>query len=142
MRSKRMQPIAHIAEQKQQQAIQVYVAAQEAVVNAQIQLEQLIDYRNEYSQGRVALHMTVHQLRDYQGFLDKLNQSIDQAKQQIQQKKLQCERQRLQWLKTRTRSKALDAVISKYLQQEAALEARLEQKEQDEFASRVVKPSK
>ena len=142
MRSKRMQPIAHIAEQKQQKAIQVYVSAQEAVVSAQAQLEQLIDYRIEYSQGRVTRHMSMNQLRDYQGFLDKLNQSIDQAKQLIQQRKLQCERQRLQWLQTRTRSKALDAVIAKYLQQEAECEARLEQKEQDEFASRVARLDK
>lgn len=137
MRSKRMQPIAQIAETKQQQAIQVYVSAQQAVVDAQLQLEQLIDYRLEYSEARVATHMSMHQLKDYQLFLDKLNRSINQARQLIEQKKQQCEYQRLAWLKTRTRSKALDAVIAKYLQQEAVIEARLEQKEQDEFASRV-----
>ncbi len=142
MRSKRMQPIAHIAERKQQQAIQVYVSAQQAVVDAQLQLEQLLDYRCEYSEGRVASHMSMHQLRDYQLFLDKLNRSIDQAKLVIEQKQQQCEIQRLAWLKTRTRSKALDAVIAKYIQQEAVIEARLEQKEQDEFASRIGLPKR
>lgn len=137
IRSRRMQPIAHIAEQKQQQAVQIYVAAQQTVVDAQLQLEQLVEYRMEYSAGRVNRQMTMQQLRDYQLFLDKLNQSIEQARMQIEQKKLSCEKQRLLWLKSRTRSKALDSVIAKYQQQEAIIEARIEQKEQDEFASRI-----
>ncbi len=137
VRSKRMQPIAQIAEQKQQQAVQIYVAAQQSVVDAQLQLEQLVEYRLEYSAGRVNMQMNIQQLRDYQLFLDKLNKSIDQAREQIQQRKLSCEKQRLLWLKSRTRSKALDSVIAKYQQQEAIIEARIEQKEQDEFASRI-----
>ena len=137
IRSKRMQPIAQIAIQKQQQAVQVYVAAQQSVVEAQLQLEQLIEYRVEYSSDRVNRQMNMQQLRDYQLFLDKLNKSIDQAREQIQQKKLSCEKQRLLWLKSRTRSKALDSVIARYQLQAAAIEARIEQKEQDEFASRV-----
>ncbi len=138
MRSKRMQSIAHIADQQQQEAVQVYVAAQQSVVEAQHQLEQLLDYRIEYSEKRVSCHMSIHQLRDYQLFLDKLNQSIEQAHLQIEHRKQHCEAQRLIWLQTRTRSKALDAVITKYQQQEAMLEARIEQKEQDEFASRIL----
>ena len=137
IRSKRMQPIAQIAIQKQQQAVQIYVAAQQSVVEAQLQLEQLIEYRVEYSSDRVNRQMNMQQLRDYQLFLEKLNRSIDQAREQIQQKKLSCEKQRLLWLKSRTRSKALDSVIARYQLQEAAIEARIEQKEQDEFASRV-----
>ncbi len=132
-----MQPIAQIAEQKQQQAVQIYVAAQQSVVDAQLQLEQLVEYRVEYSASRVNMQMNIQQLRDYQLFLDKLNKSIDQAREQIQQRKLSCEKQRLLWLKSRTRSKALDSVIAKYQQQEAIIEARIEQKEQDEFASRI-----
>lgn len=137
MRSKRIQPIAKHADQLQQQAVQIYVAAQQAVVDAQLQLEQLIEYRGEYSSGRVSSGISATQLRDYQLFLDKLNLSIEQARDNIQQRKLQCEQQKLNWLKTRSRSKALDAVIAKYKQQEALIEARIEQKEQDEHASRI-----
>jgi len=137
MRSKRMQPIAHHAEQIQQQAVQVYVTAQQAVVDAQLQLEQLLEYRIEYSSRRSQAGMTALQLRDYQLFLSKLNSSIEQAHGHIEYKKKQCEQQRLAWLKTRSRSQALDAVIDKYRQQEAQLAARIEQKEQDEHASRI-----
>jgi len=137
MRSKRIQPIAKHADQLQQQAVQIFVAAQQAVVDAQLQLEKLIEYRSEYNKARNTTHVTVTQLRDYQLFLNKLNLSIDQAKFNIDDKKLQCEQQKINWLKTRSRSKALDAVIIKYKIQEAQILARIEQKEQDEFASRM-----
>jgi len=136
MRSKRIQPIAKHADQLQQQAVQIFVVAQQAVVDAQLQLEQLIEYRSEYNNGRVSGSLSAIQLRDYQVFLDKLNQSIDQARLNIINKKQLCEQQKLNWLKTRSRSKALDAVIVKYQMQEAQIEARIEQKEQDEFSSR------
>ena len=136
MRSKRIQPIAKHADQLQQQAVQIFVVAQQAVVDAQLQLEQLIEYRSEYNNGRVSGSLSVIQLRDYQVFLNKLNQSIDQARINIINKKQLCEQQKLNWLKTRSRSKALDAVIVKYQMQEAQIEARIEQKEQDEFSSR------
>ena len=137
MRSKRMKPIARHAEQQQQQAVQIYVIAQQSVVEAQLQLEQLIEYRVEYSSGRVNIGLSAMQLRDYQLFLDKLNQSIEQARSKILLKKQQCEQQKLLWLKSRSRSKALEAVISKYQQQELLIEARIEQKEQDEYAARI-----
>jgi len=137
MRSKRIKPIAKHADQLQQQAVQIFVAAQKSVVDAQLQLEQLIEYRAEYNSGRVSQNSNSIQLKDYQLFLNKLNQSIEQARMNILQKKQICEQQKLNWLKTRSRSKALDAVIVKYQIQEAQVEARIEQKEQDEFASRV-----
>jgi flagellar FliJ protein len=136
MRSKRIQPIAKHADQLQQQAVQIFVAAQQAVVDAQLQLEQLMGYRSEYSSGRGSNGLSAGQLKDYQFFLNKLNQSIDQARINILNKKQLCEQQKINWLKTRSRSKALDAVIVKYQIQEAQIEARIEQKEQDEFASR------
>lgn len=139
MRSKRIQPIAKHADQLQQQAVQIFVVAQQAVVDAQLQLEQLIEYRSEYNKGRVSISLSAIQLRDYQVFLNKLNQSIDQARINIINKKQLCEQQKLNWLKTRSRSKALDAVIVKYQMQEAQIEARIEQKEQDEFSSRPKK---
>jgi len=124
-----MQPIAHHAEQIQQQAVQVFVAAQQAVVDAHLQLEQLIEYRAEYSSNRVNVGLNALQLRDYQLFLRNLNFSIVQARSNIELRKQQCEKEKLLWLKTRSRSKALDVVIEKYHQQEAVLAARIEQKE-------------
>ncbi len=137
MRSQRIQPIAKHADQKQQQAVQIYVAAQQVVTNAQQQLEQLIEYRAEYNSNTISGDTNTTMLRDYQLFLAKINQSIEHAKHNIQHQQQLCEQEKLNWLKTRSRSKALDAVIAKYKQTEAQIEARIEQKEQDEHASRL-----
>ncbi len=137
MRSRRMKPVASHANQVQQQAVQVYVAAQQVVIDAQLQLEQLIEYRAEYSSNRRSRDTNTTQLRDYQLFLQKINRSIEQSKTNIEHQKLLCEQQKLSWLKSRSRSKALEAVIKKYQLNEAKNEARIEQKEQDEFASRI-----
>ena len=136
MRSKKIKPIAKHADQLQQQAVQIFVAAQQAVIDAQLQLEQLIKYRADYNNRRVSDNLNTTQLRDYQCFLSKLNQSIEQARGNITNKKFICEQQKLNWLKTRSRSKALDSVIIKYQMQEAKIIERIEQKEQDEFSSR------
>ncbi len=136
MRSKRFKPIVKHADQIQQQAVQIFVAAQQTVVDAQLQYEQLLEYRNEYSHNRMNNKLSIVQLNDYQLFLSKLNQSIEQAKITIQNKKQICEQQKINWLKTRSRSKALDAVMLKYQIQEAQIQSRIEQKEQDEFACR------
>ena len=137
MRSKRMKPVAKHADQLQQQAVQVYIVAQQQVIDAHKQLEQLIEYRAEYDSSRVNSGFNATQLRDFLLFMDKLSLSIEQAKQIIEQRKFHCEQQKLNWLKHRSRSKALDAVICKYQVQEAQIEARIEQKEQDEHASRA-----
>lgn len=137
MRSKRIKPIASHADQVQQQAVQVYVTAQQVVVEAQLQLEQLIEYRTEYSSNRGRGDTSATQLRDYHLFMQKINRSIEQSKTNIEHQKKLCEQQKLNWLKTRSRSKALEAVIKKYQLNEAKIEARIEQKEQDEHASRV-----
>ena len=137
MRSKRMKPVAKHADQLQQQAVQVYIVAQQEVIDAQKQLEQLIGYRAEYDTSRTNSGFNATQLRDFLLFMDKLSLSIEQAKQIIEQRKHECEQQKINWLKHRSRSKALDAVICKYQVQEAQIEARIEQKEQDEYASRA-----
>ncbi|VAW60654.1 hypothetical protein MNBD_GAMMA11-1390 [hydrothermal vent metagenome] len=137
MRSKRIRPVASHADQLQRQAVQVYVAAQQVVIEAQLQLEQLIKYRAEYGASRVSGGSNATQLRDYQLFLHKINLSIEQSTSNVHQQKQLCEQHKLNWLKTRSRSKALEAVVKKYQLNEAKIEARIEQKEQDECASRI-----
>lgn len=137
-----MKPIANHADQQQQQAVQIYVAAQQVVVKAQQQLDQLIEYRAEYNTNGISGDTNSTMLRDYQLFLAKINQSIDHAKMNIQHQKQLCELEKLNWLKSRSRSKALEAVIEKYQQNEAQIEARIEQKDQDEHASRIAGLSK
>ncbi len=138
MRSKRMQPVAQHAEQIEQDAIRVFVEAQRELADAEQQLQQLLDYRDEYSgqlNGRSGLVMK--QLHNFRDFVHKLDEAIKQAKLDVETRKQICEHRRQAWLKTRSRSQALNKVVEKYQQQELKQQDRREQKEMDEHAQRL-----
>ena len=138
MRSKRMQPVAHHAEQIEQDAVRLFVEAQQALANAEQQLQQLLDYREEYS-GSMANQpaRTMEQVRNFQAFVSRLGKAIEQAHLDIETRRQVCEQHKLRWLKTRSRSQALNLVVEKYQLEELKQQEQLEQKEQDEYAQRI-----
>lgn len=140
MRSRRMQPVARHAEQKEQDAVRLFVTAQQALGEAEQQLQQLLTYREEYAAGNTAAAQSgqrMQQVRNFQAFIDSLGKAIAQAHLNIESKKQVCERYRQAWLKTRSRSQALNLVVEKYQLDERRQQEQQEQKEQDEHAQRI-----
>jgi flagellar FliJ protein len=137
MKSDRIKPIANHADKKEQDAVRVFVAAQKDVEQAEAQLLQLQNYRDEYSRQLVSVSFNAERLRDYQLFVAKLNQAIDQTKIDIENKRRICEVKKQSWLKCRSRSHALNWVVEKYESEELRAEERREQKEMDEHAART-----
>ena len=140
MRSKRMQPVAQHAEQIEQEAVQRFVQAQNDLEAARQQLQQLMDYREEYAQklsSGSSMGMTIQRMRDYQVFIEKLGRAIDQAHRDIASKQNVCEQKKLDWLKCRSRSQALEMVVEKYRLEEVKAQEKIEQKEQDEHGARL-----
>lgn len=138
MRSKRMKPIAHHAEQKEQDAVRLFVKAQQDLKDVEDQLQQLLGYREEYaSQLTTQSGRSIEHIRNFQAFIEKVTKAIDQAKIEIENKKQVCERYRLAWMKCRSRSKALNLVVEKYQLEEFRQQERNEQKEQDEHSARI-----
>lgn len=141
LRSKRMQPVASHAEQKEQEAVQVFAEAQKALKSAEEQLQQLLDYREEYKQqlsSQQQQTMSMRRVRDYQLFIDNLSSAVETAYRELEVKKKICEEKRNSWLACRSRSHALGAVVEKYQQEEQQYREQLEQKEQDDYAQRMV----
>lgn len=141
MRSRRMQPVADHAEQKEQKAVRVFVAAQEKLTAAEQQLAQLLGYRKEYEdklQSSQATGIGILRIRDFYEFLGKLKLTIEKAYLEIETCKQVCEQKRLLWLACRSRSQALNMVVEKYQQEEFKQQEREEQKEMDEHAQRIV----
>jgi len=138
MRSKRMQPVARHAEQKEQDAVQLFVQAQKILAEAEQQLQQLLAYREEYA-GHLSsqVSQSVEQVRNFQAFISKLSRAIEQAHLDIASKKQVCEHHKQLWLKTRSRSQALNRVVEKYQYEELKQQEQIEQKEQDEHAQRI-----
>lgn len=137
MRAKRIQPIARHADKKQEEAARDYARSQQELAQAEKQLQQLISYRDEYGRQLVTQSMNIEWLRDYQLFIVKINNAMEQAKADINNKQRNVEQKKLAWLKSRTRSKALNFVVEKYQHEEFVLQEKREQKETDEHGARV-----
>ncbi len=141
MRSRRMKPVADHAEQKEQDAVRVFVVAKDKLAAAEQQLEQLLGYQKEYEdnlQSSQATGIGIQRIRDFYSFLHKLNLTIEQAYLEIETCKIRCEKKKLLWLACRSRSQALNMVVEKYQLEEFKQEERAEQKEMDEHAQRIV----
>ena len=137
MRAKRIQPIAKHAEQKQEDAARAFAHAQQELAQAENQLQQLANYRDEYGRQLVTLSMNIEWLRDYQLFIVKINNAMEQAKTEVQNKQRNLEQKKQAWLKTRIRSKALNSVVEKYQHEEFVLQEKRDQKETDVHGARV-----
>jgi flagellar protein FliJ len=135
-----MQPVAQHADQKEQDAVRLFVEAQRILEAAEQQLQQIFSYREEYSQQLLAADsddLSAQRLRDHQSFVARIGQTIEQLHIDIENKKQICEMQKQAWLKCRGRSYALNSVVEKYKLEEFKEQERFEQKEQDEHAQRI-----
>lgn len=141
MRSRRMQPIVHHADQREQDALGRMAEAQKALQQLEQQQTQMQDYRDEYlaGMGSCVSGFNGQQLKDYQAFLQRLGGVIDQLGFQIQESRHQVERRRQEWLACRSRAQALEKVMQNYQQQENREEQRREQKLQDEMGVHLLR---
>lgn len=111
---------------------------------AQEKRDQLTVYETEYANGlraRLGAGMPVHQANDYRLFLDKLARAIQAQSEEVERRRVAWEASHARWLGLRQRQEALAVLAQRHGVAEAIVEARREQKEQDEFALRSVKES-
>lgn len=136
-RSKRLQPVATHAKNKEQDAARIFVQAQQRVSDSEEQLQQLEGFRDDYlSRYKTANQQlsSMTQILDYQAFLAKLNKGIQQANKTIHLCREQRDILKQQWLLHRVRSQAIENVVEKYQHDENKQLLHLEQMELEEFA--------
>ena len=135
-RSRQFKPVVDHAQQLEKEAAQALGEANRQVSAAVAQLAQLRGYRQEYLDHYRAMGeqggVDPGRLRDYQAFLAKLNNAMAQQNEAIDAAKQQREEVRRFWLAKRGRSKALDGVLKRYIEEEAYAETRKEQREIDD----------
>ena len=102
-------------------------------------LRQLMVYREEY-RARLAHSMKqgmrAMSCQDFHRFLGKLDQAIKQQAAEVDAAKARWEEGKREWLNRRRKVQAYDTLHQRHLRSEATREARLEQREQDEFAGK------
>src|SRR5690606_27168216 len=124
-RSKRMQPVADVARNRQQNAARRLGDCQRDLEAQITRLDELNSYRSEYArrfeQGAEA--MTGMNIRDYRLFLSRLNQAIEEQARRVEQARQEVERSRGQWTASRIHSDAIDKVMGRLESDERRREA-------------------
>lgn len=102
-------------------------------------LELLVQYRAEYQARFLAAAgngLGPDAWRNYQHFLDRLEQAIGQARAMVDASKQRTAAGQLNWLDKRGKVKAFDTLAQRHQVRVAYAEARQEQKQSDEHAAR------
>ena len=139
-RSKRIEPVVRIAENREREAARRVGDSQRNLEAQRARLLELQAYRDDYAKRFAATGsggLGAAMLHDYRAFLGKLNQAIEHQKRLIQAGERAYEDSRRQWLDSRGRMKALDTVAERYRRDEYRQQERREQNELDERAQRV-----
>jgi len=139
-KSERLQPIVRVSESRERQAVRKLAEAMQRQQQAEARLKELQDYRGEYErtfQRDARQGMGAEKLRDYRAFVAQLNFAIEQQSKKVSEAAAFSEEARRAWLKTRTRSQALDKVVENHRRDERRSEARREQRDSDEHAQRI-----
>ena len=138
----RLQLLLDLAKRRLDAATQELYRLRNHWDEAQAKLEQLEAYQKEYDAGlgaRLAEGLPAHQFNDYRLFLSKLHRAIEAQGEEVARRRRVWEEEHARWLALRQRHKALTVLEQRHWQSEQAIEARRDQKQQDEFAVRVVK---
>ncbi len=138
-KSKRMQPVARVAEDRQRKAATEMVEFKQLLDAQQDKLDELRKYRNEYARhfeqiGRNG--MDAGRMADFRGILTRLSEAIVWQEQRLVTLNQDYERLRRSWTDTRSRAAAIDKVIERFRADEQREADRREQGEFDERAQR------
>jgi flagellar protein FliJ len=139
-KSKRMQPVARVADQRERQAAVEMAEFRRFLDAQQAKLDELNTYRNDYARhfeqaGRGG--MDAARMADYRRILARLNDAIAYQEKRLISLHSDYEQVRRRWTDTRTRAAALDKVMERYRSDERRAEDRREQGELDERSQHV-----
>lgn len=135
-RSKRLQPVQNLAEQRRKSAEQQLGLAQQQLLAEQNKLVQLQTYLDDYQQdllktGRAGV--TMEQLQRLQAFKQRLLDALAQQQRQITFSEQILDQAKLVWQAARGREQAMGSLISRAQDQELQQEEKTLQKQIDEL---------
>lgn len=134
-----LQPLVHLAQQKNDAATKKFGQLNKQQQAAQAKLDTLLQYRKDYQtrfQEAVQNGMNQSDLRNFQGFIQRLDEAIAQQRSINEQmlNSVQAGRNELQ--DTQRKMKSFDTLAQRHMENEKKLEAKSEQRLQDEHTGR------
>lgn len=133
--SKRFKPIQQLASDKERKAAAALGDALRVREEAERRLGELRQYHAEYMErfrATVAAGATAATFRDYQTFLDKLEQAIKEQQDVVNRAEAQCARSKDAWRDRHAHSKAMDNAVGRMKESERKAGEKKEQNEQDD----------
>lgn len=139
-KSQRIKTIVDIKATQEKNALEALGAVQRKLLSMQAQVEGLRNYRKEY-QGRFdrlgVKGINVAQLLEFRSFIDKLDKAIIGQEQVLSSIEAELMAKRKIWEELHHKTQSLQKVCDSALAIEMKQEAKREQLEQDERASRT-----
>jgi flagellar FliJ protein len=139
-KSQRIKTIVEIKATQEKSALEVLGAVQRKLQGMQAQVEGLKNYRKEYQDrfdqlGGRGVH--VAQLLEFRSFIDKLDKAIMGQEQMLGSIEAEVIAKRKIWEELHHKTQSLQRVCDSALAVEMKQEAKREQQDQDERASRI-----
>ena len=134
-----LQPLVQLAQKKNDAATKKFGQLNQQQQAAQTKLDTLLQYRKEYQarfQDEVQNGMNQSDLHNFQGFIQRLDDAIAQQRRINEQmlNSVQTGRDELQ--DTQRKMKSFDTLAQRHMENERKLEAKSEQRLQDEHTGR------
>ncbi|MDO9049766.1 MAG: flagellar export protein FliJ [Methylobacter sp.] len=139
-KSQRIKTIVEIKATQEKSALEVLGAVQRKLQSMQAQVEGLRSYRKEYQDRFDQLGsrgVNVAQLLEFRSFIDKLDKAIIGQEQVLSSIEAEVIAKRKIWEELHHKTQSLQKVCDSALVIEMKQEAKREQQEQDERASRI-----
>jgi len=139
-KSQRIKTIVDIKATQEKKALEVLGVVQRKLQTMQAQVEGLRNYRQEYQDRFEQLGIkgvNVAQLLEFRSFIDKLDKAIIGQEQMLSSVEVEVIAKRKIWEELHHKTQSLQKVCDSALVVEMKQEAKREQQEQDERASRI-----
>ncbi len=134
-----LQPLVHLAQQKNEAAAKKFGQLNQQQQAAQTKLGTLLQYRKDYQerfQEAVQNGMSQSDLRNFQNFIQRLDEAIAQQRSANEQALNSVQTGRSELQDTQRKMKSFDTLEQRYLEIEKKLAAKSEQRQQDEHTGR------
>lgn len=134
-----LQPLVHLAQQKNDAAITKLGMLNRNQQAAQSKLEMLQQYRKDYQEKMQQAEkngMGLQDLRNFQDFIYRLDDAITQQSAVVAQAQISVQTGRSELSEAQRRMKSFDTLAHRHAETEKKLETKIEQRMQDEHSGR------
>ena len=134
-----LQPLVHLSQQRNDAAIKKLGLLNRTQQSAQSKLDMLHQYRHDYQEKFKLAEkngMELQDLLNFKNFIYRLDEAVTQQNAVIAQAQLLVEQARSELVETQRRMKSFDTLALRHVEAEKKLEAKSEQRIQDEHSGR------